>query len=124
MNTLTFRKMYERCLRRDCHADEFWLPSGKRADADSKMRCYFPPSLETVRVIDEVVSCDPDKMKKGWIGQAKLSFGGESYEVSNNSLFGWKWTREVTIYSSRMDVRCTSRGKLDGSVGTRTIISL
>jgi hypothetical protein len=77
-NALTFREAYEKCSRRDCDADEFWLPSGKRADADCKMRCYFPPSLETIRVIDEVVSHDPEKMKKGWIGCLKLSLKGKS----------------------------------------------
>jgi hypothetical protein len=96
-NVLTFREAYEKCRRRDCDADEFWLPSGKRADAYSEIRHYLPPSVETIRVIDEVVSCDPDRMKKSCIGQAKLSIGGETYEVPNS------WSFEEFLIALEMD---------------------
>jgi hypothetical protein len=50
---------YSMNTHKDFDADKVWLPSGKKVDVDEKIRYYFPPSLEIVHMLDEVVYEDP-----------------------------------------------------------------
>jgi hypothetical protein len=84
-NRKTFQEVYERYFRKE-DVDEVWLPSGKRVDAASKIRYFFPPSQD-IRFIDEVENGDPRKLRKGWVGLVTLSMGEGSHEVPNGFTF-------------------------------------
>jgi hypothetical protein len=83
---MTFRYVYE---RNDIHLedDEVWLPSGKRASVDDKLRYFFPPGTEVVQIVDEVLQNDPLKLGKRRPGMVKLRLEDKVFSVANNQPF-------------------------------------
>jgi hypothetical protein len=85
-NKLTFGEAFRK-VNKEFDADEVWLPSGKRADVDEKIRYYFAPSLEGIHALDEVVYADAPRLKKGWMGTVNIRFEGDVYSISNTRTF-------------------------------------
>jgi hypothetical protein len=65
---------------------EFWLPNGRRAAIDEKMRYYFPPGQKEPIYIDEVIEGDPRRLRTK-LGIVRLKIGEEIILVQNNISF-------------------------------------
>jgi hypothetical protein len=71
---------------------DFWLPNGKKAAVEDKLRYYFPPG-EEIQYIDEVIPGDPRKLRKK-VGLVKLRIEGKSIVVQNNQSFEEAFTKK------------------------------
>jgi hypothetical protein len=65
---------------------EFWLPNGRRAAIDEKMRYYFPPGQKEPIYIDEVIDGDPRRLRTK-LGVVRLEIGEEIILIQNNTSF-------------------------------------
>jgi hypothetical protein len=63
-----------------------WLPNGRRAAIDEKMRHFFPSSPKEVTYIDEVIEGDPRRLRVR-LGVVRLKIGEEIILVQNNQSF-------------------------------------
>jgi hypothetical protein len=61
INKLTFDQI---CEKHEVDiGDLLWLPNGDRAVSGEKLSHLFPPGLEEIRYVDEVIPGDPHRLK-------------------------------------------------------------